>query len=177
MIHQIGSPVLRAIAQPVVNIHDPEVQKCIDAMEQELLASGGAGIAAPQVGKSWRMLFIFSRPNRRYPFAPLMSAPLLLINPQILAVSQETETDWEGCLSVPDRRGKVMRHQAVTVRYYDRWGVEQVGEFTGFVSRIFQHEYDHLEGKLFIDHVLPSDLISEKEYQALMETQCTLSPS
>ncbi len=173
MIYKIGDPVLRAIAEPVADIHAPEVQEFIDAMERELIASGGVGIAAPQLGKSWRMLFIFSRPHRRYPLAPLMSAPLLLINPQILALSGEIEMNWEGCLSVPDRRGLVPRHQRVTVRYYDRQGKEQVAEFTGFVSRIFQHEYDHLEGKLFVDYVAPCDLISEGQYQALMETLCT----
>ena len=175
MIHQIGSPILRAIAEPVANIHASEVQQFIDLMEQELIDSGGVGIAAPQLGKSWRMLFIYSRPNRRYPLAPVMSAPLLLINPQIVAVSGETQTDWEGCLSVPDRRGLVPRHQRVTVRYYDRQGAEHLAEFTDFVSRIFQHEYDHLEGKLFVDHVAPADLISEVAYQAIMEKQCTPS--
>ena len=177
MIYQIGSPILRAIAEPVTNIHAPEVQQFIDTMERELVNSGGVGIAAPQLGKSWRMLFIFSRPNRRYPYAPLMSAPLLLINPQILAVSQETQTDWEGCLSVPDQRGQVKRYRTVSVQYYDRWGEQHLREFTDFLSRILQHEYDHLEGKLFVDHVAPADLITEVQYQALMETQCTASLS
>jgi len=173
MIYQMGAPVLRAIATPVTNIHALEVQECIDLMERELIASAGMGIAAPQVGKSWRMLFIFSRPNRRYPFAPQMPAPLLLINPQILQVSAETHRDWEGCLSVPDCRGQVTRHCKVLVQYCDRWGEEHSLELTDFPSRIFQHEYDHLEGKLFIDRVAPSDLISETAYQALMETKCT----
>ncbi len=177
MIYQIGSSILRAIAEPVANIHAPEVQEFIDLMEQELIDSGGVGIAAPQLGKSWRMLFIYSRPNRRYPNAPLMSAPLLLINPQILAVSAETQTDWEGCLSVPDQRGQVKRYRTVSVQYFDRWGGEHLQEFTDFLSRIFQHEYDHLEGKLFVDHVAAADLISEIAYQAIMETQCTPSLS
>jgi N-formylmethionyl-tRNA deformylase len=176
MIHQIGSPILRAIAEPVTNIHAPEVQQFIDTMERELVNSGGVGIAAPQLGKSWRMLFIFSRPNRRYPYAPLMSAPLLLINPQILAVSQKHRR--LGRLPVCARStGSVKRYRTVSVQYYDRWENSTCREFTDFLSRILQHEYDHLEGKLFVDHVAPADLITEVQYQALMETQCTASLS
>ena len=105
-----------------------------------------------------------SRPNARYPDAPLMS-PTAIINPEVLHASKEKIKDWEGCLSVPSMRGLVPRHQEIKVRYFDQQGNEKNEVLTGFVARIFQHELDHLNGLTFIDQLeKTTDLISEEEW-------------
>jgi peptide deformylase len=92
--------------------------------------------------------------------------PTAMINPRIIAHSSEMLKDWEGCLSVPDIRGLVPRYQTVEVEYTDCYGNLQKQELTDFIARIFQHEYDHLEGLVFLDRVENNhDLISEEEYQ------------
>jgi peptide deformylase len=171
MIYQIGAPVLRQLALPVLDPHDVTIQAIADEMLAIVAREGGMGIAAPQLGYLWQMMVISSHPNQRYPFAPLMS-PLVLINPQILSYSAAMITDWEGCLSVPDQRGQVSRHQWVTVQYDDRQGKRHTQTFRDFIARIFQHEFDHLQGKLFIDRVDASNLVSEATYRELIGASC-----
>ncbi|MGB3650243.1 MAG: peptide deformylase, partial [Rivularia sp. (in: cyanobacteria)] len=90
------------------------------------------------------------------------------INPRIVAYSEEIVKDWEGCLSIPGIRGLVPRYKTIEVEYTDRYGKLQNQELTDFVARIFQHEYDHFEGLVFLDRVESSfDLVSEQEYQNL----------
>jgi peptide deformylase len=167
-IRQIGNPILRAIAEPITNAKDHDVQKLIDSLIKTLKQSKGVGIAAPQVGRSQRLLVIASHPNARYPNAPKMQ-PIALINPKIVAYSDKVEKDWEGCLSVPGIRGLVPRSDTVEVAYISRDGEPKNTVFTGFVARIFQHEYDHIEGKVFLDRVESTlDLVSEDEYLKLI---------
>jgi peptide deformylase len=92
--------------------------------------------------------------------------PTAMINPKIVARSTEVVKGWEGCLSVPGIRGLVPRYQAIEVEYTDRYGKLQKQEFTDFVARIFQHEYDHLDGIVFVDRLENTlDMITEQEYQ------------
>jgi peptide deformylase len=129
-----------------------------------LADSGGVGIAAPQVFVSERVLVVASRPNARYPQAPLME-PVVMVNPELLGVSEAQEWGWEGCLSVPGLRGKVPRHRAVSVRYSDLRGQTHEVDLEGFPARIFQHELDHLDGLFFLDRVEDNkNLVSEQEY-------------
>lgn len=161
----LGDRILRQTATWVENTQDPVIQKLIDDLTLTVASANGVGIAAPQVAASYRLFIVASRPNLRYPHAPLME-PTAMINPRIIAHSTEVVPGWEGCLSVPGIRGLVPRFQAVEVAYTDRNGKLQKQEFTDFVARIFQHEYDHLDGVLFVDRVENSfDLISEVEYQ------------
>ena len=163
----LGDPVLRQIAQPVVAVDDGAVQQLIDQLLATVRTANGVGIAAPQLGHSLRILVIASRPNLRYPHAPLME-PTVLINPRLVAASDEMEMGWEGCLSVPGVRGQVPRHQTVEVEYCDRHGQPHRQIWEGFVARIFQHEADHLEGKVFLDRVQSeADLLTEAAYQAM----------
>ena len=163
-ISQLGNPVLRDIAQPIYNVHDPDVQTLIDDLLTTMLEGNGVGIAAPQVGQSRRILIVASRPNLRYPNAPTM-APIVMVNPHLLSHSEETSTDWEGCLSIPGIRGKVKRYRAIEVEYMTRTGEMERREFHDFIARIFQHEFDHLSGKVFLDRVdRVQNLITEKEY-------------
>jgi len=90
-----------------------------------------------------------------------------MINPQILAYSDETAKGWEGCLSVPGMRGLVARSREIEIRYTDRHGEQHQKVFTDFVARIIQHEFDHISGKLFLDRVESTlDLMSEAEYHS-----------
>ncbi len=163
----LDHPVLRQVAQPVATVTDPSLQQLIDQMLITVGAAHGVGIAAPQLGYSLRVVVIASRPNLRYPRAPLME-PTVLINPVILSASDELEMSWEGCLSVPGVRGQVPRHGRVEVEYCDRQGQPHRQVWTGFVARIVQHEIDHLDGKVFLDRVQSeTDLLSEEVYQAL----------
>jgi peptide deformylase len=171
-IRQVGDPILQAKA-PLIGwiaaIQSPAIQQLIDGLIATVKSCNGVGIAAPQVGHSLQLMIIASHPSDRYPHAPVMD-PTAMINPMIVAYSQTTEKDWEGCLSVPDQRGQVTRYSVITVGYTDRWGQNQEVELTGFVARIFQHEYDHLQGLVFLDRIEQADaLISEVAYQELIK--------
>ncbi len=164
-IAQLGNPILRQIAQPINQINDGKIQNLIDDLIATMTSANGVGIAAPQVSESQRIIIVASRPTLRYPSAPLME-PTPMINPQIIDHSAETVKGWEGCLSIPGIRGLVPRYEAIEVEYIDQYGKVQKQELTGFVARIFQHEFDHLQGMLFIDRVESTrDLMTEDEYQ------------
>ena len=165
---ELGNPILRHQAEQVENIKDESIQKLIDELMITVVQADGVGIAAPQVARSHCLFIMASRPNPRYPKAPQME-PTAIINPKITAYSSEIVKGWEGCLSVPGIRGFVPRYQAIEVEYSDRNGELQKLELTDFVARIFQHEYDHLEGKVFLDRVESTlDLMTEAEYQKLV---------
>jgi peptide deformylase len=167
-ISQLGHPSLRLNAQPVLDVTDPKLQNLINNLIITASDAKGVGIAAPQVAQSLRLFIVASRPSDRYPQAPTL-APTTLINPRLLSHSPETQKDWEGCLSVPGWRGLVPRYHAIAVEYQDREGKLQQQEFTGFVARIFQHELDHLDGKIFLDRLESEcDLYSEQDYQRLI---------
>lgn len=163
-IAQLGNPILRQVSQPIYSIQEDWVQDLIDQMIATLHGSNGVGIAAPQVGQSYRLLIVASHPNPRYPNAPMME-PTPMINPRVLNVSDDMSKDWEGCLSVPGVRGLVPRFRAVEVEYTSRDGKLKRAELTDFVARVFQHEFDHLEGRVFLDRIESTqDLISDQEY-------------
>jgi peptide deformylase len=164
-IIQLGDPILRQKATLVENVSDERIQKLIDDLMATVAQANGVGIAAPQVAQSYRLFIVASRPNPRYPNAPEME-PTAMINPKIIASSTEIVKGWEGCLSIPGIRGLVPRFQAIEVEYTDRNGKLQKQEFTDFVARIFQHEYDHLDGIVFLDKLESTlDIVTEQEYQ------------
>ena len=165
-VAQLGNPILRQKAQPIEDPTAPWVQTLADDLLAQIQTSKGVGIAAPQISQGYRMLVIASHPNDRYPTAPLME-PIVLINPVIVHQASSSVKDWEGCLSVPHMRGLVDRYQWVEVSYSDRQGQPQQQRFEDFVARIFQHEYDHLEGKIFLDRVTQvDDLMTEAEWRS-----------
>lgn len=171
-IAQLGHAVLKQRAAEVENILTDECQQLINQMMLAVSDAGGVGIAAPQIHYSVRIFIMCSKPNARYPDAPLM-APTAIINPEILHYSGEKVKGWEGCLSVPSLRGLVPRYSKITVGYFDQQGNQQQKELTGFIARIFQHELDHLNGLTFLDQLESTkDLISEFEwYQQFAFTQ------
>lgn len=164
VIAQLGNNVLRKKALEVDNILGNECQQLISIMMLAVAKAGGVGIAAPQINHSVRIFIMCSKPNARYPDAPLMT-PTAIINPEIVHYSKEKLKDWEGCLSVPSMRGLVPRHTQIKVRYFDQQGKQHSKNLTGFIARIFQHELDHLNGLTFIDRLeSTTDLISEVEW-------------
>ncbi len=164
-IAELGNPILRQQSVAVEDVRSEHIQKLIDDLITTVGNANGVGIAAPQVAESCRLFIVASRPNPRYPTAPTME-PTAIINPQILAHSNETTEGWEGCLSIPGIRGLVPRYQAIEVQYTDRKGQLQKQELTDFVARIFQHEYDHLDGIVFLDRLESTrNIVTELEYQ------------
>ncbi len=164
-IAELGNPVLRDTADIVTDITNQRIQTLIDDLIATAQYTNGVGIAAPQVSECDRLFIVASRPNLRYPNAPSME-PTAMINPKIVAYSTDIVKGWEGCLSVPGIRGFVPRSRTIKVEYTSRDGQRHRQELTDFVARIFQHEYDHLEGLVFLDRVESSqDLITEAEYQ------------
>lgn len=164
-IAQLGRPILRARATRVQYPQAAEVQRLIDDLIATVINVNGVGLAAPQVAVAQRLFILASHPNPRYPHAPKME-PTAMINPSIIAQSDQVVKDWEGCLSIPGIRGLVPRAEAIAVEYTDRQGQKRQQELTGFLARVFQHEHDHLEGIVFLDRLESTrDLITEQEYQ------------
>lgn len=168
-ITELGNPVLREKTQKVKNINDEKIQTLIDNMIYTVNEINGVGIAAPQVSESLQIFIMCSNPNPRYPDAPEMEAETI-INPKIISASDDKEFDWEGCLSIPGIRGLVPRHKSIEVIYQDRHGKKKEVTFEDFPARIFQHEFDHLNGIVFLDRMeSPQHLITENEYVKLMK--------
>lgn len=151
-IVRLGHPSLRSPARPLTpgQIASEEVQTLIDDMVESMRESRGVGLAAPQVASEVQ-LFVYeakSPPDRPGPI-PLH----VVINPMITPHSRELVYDWEGCLSIPDLRGLVPRHAEVRVQGLDREGRPLDFIVAGFEARIVQHEYDHLNGVVFLDRM------------------------
>ncbi len=150
----VGHPVLREPTREVSidELATPEVQQLIDDLIDTMHAANGAGIAANQIGVPLRITTIEVNHNPRYPYKPQM--PLtVVVNPEIEFLDDELVEINEGCLSVPNLRGNVMRHVSIRVRYLDRDGVAHDEVKRGLTAGTFQHECDHLDGKLFLDRV------------------------
>jgi len=153
-VARLGHPVLREKAQPVPleAIRSAEVQRLIDDMVETMREYDGAGLAANQVHALLQVAVIEVGANPRYPDAPHI--PLtVVVNPVVTPLTDELEEGWEGCLSVPDMRGRVPRHTAVRLECYDREArrVEVLAE--DFFARVIQHETDHLNGIVYLDRM------------------------
>ena len=148
-ILRMGDPRLLRQAQPVSRFDTPELHRLLQDMEDTMVAASGAGLAAPQIGENLRVVIFGSgQHNPRYPKQPPVPRTVL-INPEIIPLGDEQETDWEGCLSVPGLRGQVPRYRRVRYRGFDAWGQPLEREVEGFHARVVQHECDHLDGRLY----------------------------
>ena len=145
---KMGNPLLYQTAEPVTQFDTPELDALIADMFDTMAALNGAGLAAPQIGVSKRVVIFGFEANPRYPDAEPIPATVL-INPAIETIGDITEEGWEGCLSVPGLRGLVPRY--VNIRYtgYDQQGRPIDRTVAGFHARVVQHECDHLDGILF----------------------------
>ncbi|BBM69061.1 peptide deformylase [Rhodothermus marinus] len=154
-IHVYGDPILRERAQPV-EADSPELQQLLDDMVETMHAASGIGLAAPQVGRRERVFVVDLTPMKDELEAEgetLPPMPMFFINPELVWTSEEQCSFEEGCLSIPDVREVVERPAAVRIRYLDRQFRPQELEVRGMLARVIQHEYDHLEGILFIDRI------------------------
>ena len=170
-IAQLGADVLRQKADAINYINSAENVALISALRDTLASTQGVGIAAPQISISKRIIIVASRPSARYPYAPLME-PTVMINPNFTALSDITEKDWEGCLSIPGIRALVPRYTNIEITYTDLNDQQITAHLTGFVARIFQHEFDHLQGTVYLDRVEDKlDIFAESEYFKLINNR------
>ncbi|MDA1029040.1 MAG: peptide deformylase [Bacteroidetes bacterium] len=153
-ITQIGNPVLRDICVevPKDRLLDEDFQAFVDDLIETKRHANGAGIAAPQVGEPWRIFVVEVKDNPRYPYKP-EAVLTVCINPKITFLTKERYDNYEGCLSIPDLRGKVPRCPLIRVEALDRNGKKFTREVKGITAGTFQHENDHLDGILFPDRV------------------------
>lgn len=160
-VARLGHPVLRRVAEPIPPeaIGAPNIQQLIDDLVETMIEHDGAGLAAPQVHVSQQVVVFEVQANPRYPDAPAIPRTVL-INPTITPLTAETEEDWEGCLSVPDLRGRVPRYTAVRVQAWDRTGRPLDYPVTGFHARVVQHECDHLQGAVYLDRMRSMESLS-----------------
>jgi peptide deformylase len=165
-IAQIGHPVLRQRAREVTpeELASDEVQRFIDDLVETMHDANGAGIAAIQVHRPVRIFVVEVKDNPRYPYKP--NIPLtIVVNPVITPLTGETFDNYEGCLSVPNLRGVVERFAEVRVTGCDREGRPFDRHLRGLTAGTFQHEHDHLDGKLFVDRVKdPTTLCTWAEF-------------
>jgi len=149
---KMGNPLLLARAEEVEAFATPELEQLILDMKDTMAALNGAGLAAPQIAVSLRVVIFGISENPRYPDAD--SVPeTVLINPEITIIGSERDSEWEGCLSVPHMRGLVPRYTSIRYRGYDVQGNLIEREAHGFHARVVQHEVDHLDGVLYPSRV------------------------
>jgi peptide deformylase len=152
-IYTFGNPVLRKEAENIDKNYSG-LNELIDNMFETMHEADGVGLAAPQVGLGIR-LFIVDLDALKDDDPELASFKAVMINPEILEESEEETEYSEGCLSIPGISEKVIRPEWIKIKYFDQQFQEHIDEFDGFKARVIQHEYDHLEGSLFTDHINP----------------------
>jgi len=146
---RLGHPVLREKSRtvPPAILETPAVQTLIDNMIETMIEYHGVGLAAPQIHESLMLTVIESEGSRG-------KIPLtVLVNPVVTVLEGEMIEDWEGCLSIPDLRGRVARHSRLQVEALDREGKPMKFVAEGFFARVIQHEYDHLMGRVYLDRM------------------------
>jgi peptide deformylase len=162
-VARMGHPVLRTRARALDrrDVKRAEIQKLIDDMIETMREYHGVGLAAPQVHESIR-LFVAALPgeSRDGENNEGELPATVLINPEITIVDAESVEDWEGCLSIPDIRGRVPRAREIRVRALERTGERIELRARGFSARVIQHEHDHLDGVLFFDRMRAFDSLT-----------------
>ena len=148
-VARMGHPVLRTRARSLEldEIGTPRIQRLIDHMFETMHDSQGIGLAGPQVHESLR-LFVAGVDDEEGTMPPVV-----FINPESTPIGSDVEEDWEGCLSIPDIRGRVQRATDMRIRALDRHGKPISMTVNGFPARVIQHETDHLDGVLFVDRM------------------------
>lgn len=159
-VARMGHPALRTKARTLdrAEVKSPVVQQLIDDMIDTMFEYRGIGLAAPQVHEGVR-LFVASL-NDSDDEESADAEPLIVINPEITTVGSETVEDWEGCLSIPDIRGRVSRPRAVKLRALNRKGERIELNAKDYSARVLQHEFDHLDGVLFFDRMRSLDSLT-----------------
>jgi len=156
-----GTPVLRTVAKKI-DANYPDLNKLISDMWETMYYSHGVGLAAPQINKSIRLFVVDSLQilnnldeEEKAAYAGQEGIKEVFINPKVIELSGKEWPYNEGCLSIPKIREDVYRHETVVLEWLDKNFEPQKGVFSGITARVILHEYDHLEGKLFIDYLKP----------------------
>ena len=167
-VARMGHPVLRAKARAVDKneLKSPEVQHFIDSLIDTMYEYSGVGLAAPQVHESLRVFVAMLDPDGRGE-----GDAVAFINPEIMVVGDQTVEGWEGCLSIPEIRGRVPRAQHIKVSALDRTGKRFELELKDFPARVVQHETDHLDGVLFLDRMATLDSLTYLEEYSRYHTR------
>jgi len=166
-VTKMGNPVLRKVCKSVKSskIGTKKFQKFIDSMVETMRNEDGAGIAAPQVDVKKRIFVMEVQENPRYPNKN--SFPLVVaINPELKPIGKKMVDSWEGCLSIPNIRGRLKRHAKVELKALDRHGKPYTKKLKGFAAVVAQHELDHLNGTLYIDRMESMESLTfQAEYE------------
>lgn len=152
-IYLYGHPVLRKKSESIT-LDYPNLQNLVADMFETMYRSEGVGLAAPQIGKNIQLVVIDASPVAD-DNAECKDCKLVIINPQLEILDGEKITRTEGCLSLPGMSENVTRVEHIRLKWTDEKGTQHSEEISGFLARIIQHELDHLEGKMYIDHVSP----------------------
>ncbi|MDZ7718194.1 MAG: peptide deformylase [Balneolaceae bacterium] len=147
-----NDPILKQKTEPVSE-NSEKLQTLIDNMFETMYQASGVGLAAPQIGKSIQLFVMDADSITEEVDDEPNIGPVTLINPEIIKEDEEKVKLEEGCLSIPEVRDDVSRPKSITVRYKDRDFNEQTMETSGWIARVIQHEYDHLQGVLFLDYL------------------------
>lgn len=164
-IIRMGHPTLRqpAAPYPTEKIGTAEFKTLVQDMHESMLAAGGVGLAAPQIDVPYQLAVIeIPETGTRYPDVPALPFAVY-VNPKITVLDETEAGYWEGCLSVPGMMGYVERPQRIRVDYLDGDGKPQSIEASGFTATVFQHEFDHLYGTLYVDRIKDMSLFMFNE--------------
>lgn len=175
-VYLYGHPVLRKISEEIDPVTYPDLSRLVDDMMETMYRSEGVGLAAPQIGRNIRLVVIDASPMADV-FPECEGRKLVLINPEVEIVEDPEArcSRTEGCLSLPGLSENVSRTEHIILRWEDLDGTEHEEEIRGFLARIVQHECDHLEGRLYIDHISPirKQLIRSKLHSIMSgKTRC-----
>lgn len=150
-VYLYGHPVLRQMGEDISSDY-PELKQLIEDMWETMYHSEGIGLAAPQIGRAIRLFVIDADPMAE-DFPECKGFKKVFINARIVEEGEETSVHSEGCLSIPGINERVERPEQITIEYLDEAFVSHRENYTGFAARVIQHEYDHINGELFIDHI------------------------
>jgi peptide deformylase len=168
---RMGHPTLRRVARPIApsELGTPWLHGLVEDMVDTLHDYGGVGLAAPQIGESLR-LAVIEIVGGKSRYGDIPSMPLtVFVNPTIEVVDPTTAGFWEGCLSIPGLRGYVERPRQVEVEYSTLAGRSARLELSGFLATVFQHEFDHLDGRLYIDRIKAPQLLGfDEEFERFL---------
>jgi len=145
---RVGDPILSKVAEPVTDFNTPELHQLVQNMRDTMAHLSGAGLAAPQIGVSARLVIFAMQENSRYPNEEAIEETVL-INPVITVIGSQEQGMWEGCLSIPGMRGYVERPSHIRYQGFDQYGDEIDRTVKGFHAIVVQHECDHLDGVLY----------------------------
>jgi peptide deformylase len=161
-VARMGHPVLRSRARALdrAEIKTASIQKLIDDMIETMEEYQGIGLAGPQVHEPLRIFIAGLQEDARSDDDDPAIVPVAMVNPEIVPIGSDMGTDWEGCLSIPDIRGKVPRYKRVKIRAFDREGTRIELQLADLAARVVQHENDHLDGVLFFDRMKGFETLS-----------------